>query len=415
MPIRLQSVTPQAGAISTSLAALSSNFDGSSSAPSAFTGTMRPRLTGFASAVMLGEFTDNSDRTGTVASTLSGVTGAFTDQTAPYNLGTLTNLAWTPAWPAVPSTSATINVPADMSFASAVQQSNRRIVVAAGTYTGGLSITGSNLDIVMSNSATLTGNISMASGNQRIRWTGGNVGTLANGCRFTINGGGAFADVLFDDWSFNGRFEVLSTGTTTSRFAFINTTFDGDPRSQFSSQNDGSFMLFQGAGNVNSHTDWIFANVKMDTHSSSNFMCRFMETHRLLVVDCAWAMDHTPGNMPGVRMNENTGPTHFERFLMGGHVFGSLVDAGNDINFYDARFESCSKYTKGFGTNLAWSRAHSSNPPNTGVVNNSTVYSDVGSVGQAFSLGDALTTETGNDLIQSYSSLPDVSGYGAQR
>lgn len=416
MPIRLQSVTPQAGAISTSLAALSSNFDGSSSAPSAFTGTMRPRLTGFASAVMLGEFTANSDRTGTVASTLSGVTGAFTDQTAPYNLNGLTNIAWTPVWPTVPVTSQTINVSSgnESALRSACATSGARVVVAAGTYnlTQTLSFA-SDVDLVGAAGVRINGGGSF-SGVSRVRMTSVDWYTGSDPTVISVSG---CTDILWNDIYLNGRCEALNPGT--HRFALINSTVAGASQTN----GYGDYLWFISAttssdtpGNSARHQDWIHCNVRFE-NSTGNGVNRFQWHDRLLCYQCIGNGNQSAAGPQAFRVGQASDNVHLEEYALFGRAFTSFADA-NRIQVTNFRMQNCTMRPAGQSI-PAWVTYHSSNPPNTGVVEGCTPYLSASGgfggrgVGESVPMSPNMT-DGGNDTIQAYnpSAEPNPDDYG---
>lgn len=133
-------------------------------------------------------------------------------------------------WPAAPVTSRTVAVDTCSEFQAAVQQSNVRITVAPGTYNCSVSIAGDDQDIVMSNSATLNGSVSIdTSGGtdrkERIRWTGGNI--VHNSSQMTWR---AVSDLLLNDVHISGSVILhrdTRLGVCFDRVAIINSTIDG--------------------------------------------------------------------------------------------------------------------------------------------------------------------------------------------
>lgn len=329
----------------------------------------------------------------------------------PYNVTGLTKAEFSPAFARPPSTTGgTENVTTIAEFQAAVALSNRIIQVAAGTYVGNLTITGSNLLILMSNSATLRGNVTIASGNTRLHFRGGNYGDLTTPCLFTLSGtNGALSDILFDDVVLEGVWQATGNGVI-SRVTVINTTVDGDSQGDFAL--DGTFFASSNLPSAR-FNDWFLGNVKMDNRSAGNYVNRFQRMDRIMIVDSAMNMLSTghPGTVAGLRFGELTRRGHVENTLVGNRIYAALNSGGGIQQFEKVRFQNVERYTRGSAT--LWATRFAGNPPNDGVVNGCTVHSDVGGAGTSFALGDDLVTEDGNNLIVSYSVLPDVSSYGA--
>lgn len=234
----------------------------------------------------------------------------------PYDLG---NVPFAYSWPQEPTTNTVINVPSDMSFANAVSRSNVRVNVAAG-YTGaGTSNWGSDVDVVMANTATITSPVNFGS-SQRIRWTGGNL-TVPSGPAITVDNG---SDILVD----NIRVECASGGAIAQlnflsrpfeRVAFINSTFI---------HNDGQYPIFTRAaqGSIRSE-NLIIANIKsLVTRKAS----RIQGVENLIVVDSVFLghIEHDGSEPIGLTSEISSGVgfrLHEENGDLGGVFLDSLV------------------------------------------------------------------------------------------
>lgn len=343
----------------------------------------------------------------------------------PYDLSGVTNLAWTPVWPTAPSTSSTTNVETIGEWQTAVGQSNTRIIVsdASPTYTGNLTVTGNNLDIVVPNTVQLVGDVTM-SGAYNVRWTGGNYNTDPADRDATWTTTETCHDLLFDDINWYGYWDCTSNSASSmARFALINSTLAGDAYNR-ADRHDGTFLWSFTNGRS---ADVIFANVKVDSASSGNWTWRHQFVDRLLIYQCALGMsllrNGSTSDLPGLRFSQLVDYVHVEDCLLGNHVFGSLNNTPTTAyqQFGNAVFESIERYIHAGDSGLngtPLSTRHSGNPANDGTVNNVTTYTLASEArhGSAYSLGaDLVAGPDGNPAIQSYSALPDVSAYGAQR
>jgi hypothetical protein len=88
----------------------------------------------------------------------------------PYSLGTIPTRFGTVQFASVPVTNRSVSVSSSSALSSAVGTNGSRIVVSGGTYSG-ITIRGSDIDLVLSNSATITGPVQVLG--TRVRITGG--------------------------------------------------------------------------------------------------------------------------------------------------------------------------------------------------------------------------------------------------
>lgn len=329
----------------------------------------------------------------------SAPSGGDTDE--PYDLG---SVPFSYSWPAEPVTTQTINVDTMDEFQAAVSQSNVRIVVAEGTYTGDLNITGDDVDIVVSNNAIIYGDVEMRVDNERIRWTGGNIHTIGDG-RVHVRGA---RDLLFDDVYIKGSVQVI--GNSSRRVAVINSTVEHDTT--------GDFSLFM-SPNSGRNEDIIYANIRVDSPTGvGNGTNRNQHTDRMVVVDSVFNMG---GHLStGFRVGENTDELYVADSMITGRIFHSYNEFGN-VNVTNATYDNVTRYTNSISNVGNRFASFNAGVANTGTVNNSQLYSynpsdngDSLNIGQ-FSVPSGGSNPTVRVWSDDISDLPDVSSYGAGR
>lgn len=178
------------------------------------------------------------------------------------------------SWPTAPTTTQTINVTAGnfTSLQNAVNTSGALVNVPAGTYTGTLYITATDVDIVLDDNAIIAGTVEFGDffGNSiRHRWTGGQIsgtGSEGTGDRIYVRGN----DILIDNLKVNSGNAFLIEGAL--RFALINSTVASGYYAVFSQQ-------------FSTNSDYIFANNQFSTTSSAQATVRLMSIDRLVFVD----------------------------------------------------------------------------------------------------------------------------------
>lgn len=266
-----------------------------------------------------------------------------------------------------PVTTSVFNVPADGSFTSAVSVSGRQVIVADGyTGAGRSGGWGNDIDIVMSNTATITSQVDFGNA-QRIRWTGGNIFTSVSGGAGGLNGNG-FTDILID----NLNVETTGSGTATNwavtqqrfqRLALINSTFIGG-------ENWGIFVRpvvnpYTGGAN---HNDMIVANCI--TRSNQLQAARIMSVDNLVIVDSI-GLNGTPGQS-GWRIHYLS-TNVYGKNVIGRGLFlispnGGAPNDGEVINGY---FDNWHNYNL-ISQSQAWANHNAAQ--NTGTVVNSKVH-----------------------------------------
>lgn len=334
----------------------------------------------------------------------------------PFDLSAYT-IPFSVNWPTPPTTSSTINVTTIGEFQDAVQESNVLINVAAGTYTGDLSFSGTDIDVVMSNSATLFGDVYMdpgASGPriERIRWTGGNIDTEgeATPMRWT-----AVRDVLFNDIYIDGTISInrrTSLGQSSQRVAIINSTIDGrEPANSFT-------IFVQQDASVEYYSDLILANVLI--YNDDNNPVRIQQMDRTIVVESYFSgLWPSTSGTSGFRFGENcreafVGGTDSKRTIIIGRVHLNHVPEvmPEDYAIIDSVWDGIDRYNTTDGGGQAFTQLSS----NTGTVSNMDSYFTTG-VGSPpggispFTTGDNVTN------VQSWdgTTRPSTAAYGAQR
>lgn len=285
------------------------------------------------------------------------------------------------------------------------------IIRVNSSFSGSVTILGDDVDVIMSNSATITGGLTLGSGGNRctrIRWTGGNVVG-----RFTgIN----YQDVLFDD--FHNASSVSCDWTAAveqiQRVAVLNSTL------QYTGGGTGaSYHVYIGQVNnaippVTLHQDLIFANTK--------FLCngghaiRIMGVQRILMVDCACNPDGG-ASFAGLRFHYTCQDIWAkDTWVRDGFKIDAVNTGDTGPSFTNALFDNFDRYADdGYsfglwsfnGSGGSWSNS------NTGTVQNSTLYNSSGSGTVGFT---GYTNGGGNDnQVWDGSTVPDYSSVGAVR
>ena len=175
--------------------------------------------------------TDTSANPSAQSSSVSGTTQAF--GAAPYDINTIKATSVSrppPAWvssfqfPTAPTTAASVTASTIGALQSAVGVDGNEITIPAGTYSGSITVSGDDIDIIMSNNATIQGSVVITG--SRIRWTGGNfVGT--GGGDFSVSGSaGGVYDLLLNDISVIADANANNFSGGRDRIVVINSTLD---------------------------------------------------------------------------------------------------------------------------------------------------------------------------------------------
>jgi hypothetical protein len=281
---------------------------------------------------------------------------------------------------------------------AAASRNNVRIVIPAsfGTQSGSVTVSGTHVDVVMSNAAQINGSVTFSNSVQR--WSGGNVtgGWRASGYPIT--------DITWNDVNVINRSDNVVLSAVSARIAILNSTFHTD-------QGGGKWALY--SSSQQRRSDLILANVKQ-TGSPGDQTQRIQNWDRVVMVDGA----NNPrgegfgGSTQSFRMHYNCRDVYIADYIIGPGGFtiagvGTTVNIGAS-NIILERVTSYSSLTQmvvdsqlGSGTNiqrgtiLYSSRASSEGPQNTSA---------------GFSNG-------GGNIIRPWdgSAPPDQPGIGARR
>lgn len=202
------------------------------------------------------------------------VSSSFTpsDSGVAYDLSGF-SIHFTVTQPTPPTTTSTCNVTAGSisSLRACVAQSNVQVSVPAGTYSGALTSWGSNVDIVMNNSATVVGAHEI-NGSTNIRWTGGSMTSTGAYALLLFNA----SDIILDNVNVTSTpssgnegisFRPFSGGTV--RVAIVNSTLE--------------INVGNGWGLLGDIDDLLLANVDF-TNNSTGAAYR-VNGERIVVVD----------------------------------------------------------------------------------------------------------------------------------
>lgn len=305
--------------------------------------------------------------------------------------------------PSEPTTTREVTVTSAAQFNSAARTAGTRIIIGA-SFSGNISIAADDIDVVMSNSDTISGLLSMDPGYaiNRIRWTGGNID--AGGQLQTWRG---VADLLIDDLRILGRVDLhrISGMRGCERVAIINSTLDTRGASGFV-----DFTLYSHNDTSTQHEDIIIANVA--AHNGSNSPIRIQAASRVVIVESAFNPENSSDT--GFRFSSGSNQTFVAgRVDKPTYIVGRIhltYTSPTNVAVTNSTWENVVQYRD---FNQAF--LHLS-VPNSGVVRNHTLYSPSGAGGQIGSLSP-FSDGGGNGAVRAWDgrSLPDASNYGAQR
>jgi hypothetical protein len=334
----------------------------------------------------------------------------------PYPLGVV---PFSYSWPSPPVTSRTIQVNTMAQFQSAVQTNGARVEVAPGVYTGTLNVSGSDLDVVMSNMATCRGcqlnwgNYATVVRPARVRWTGGNF----------VDGGLVLMpiddllvnDVHIDNLASNSPEGIHNlTGSVGSywtgqgvrqgwnRQAWINSTIR--LRGGSSSGGWAFFSNPHGASSAFGNGNLILANVKVQTTGGQNN--RFMAITNLVIVDSVFNPDGLSAN--GMRIHQSTTNVYMRDSWVRGLW---KLDPTNGSDFgpqvLNATFLRVAHYDQALDVLMLQGVS-----PNRGTVTDSVVYSNAGGGTPSVS---PMTGSGNRHLPWDGVTVPNYSAVGARR
>ena len=397
MPVNL---VERNGAIATfgpSTGASAPNFDGTFVAPAPNTGTINSNLQQ-ASGNFDGVFDASPGRTGTIAVTLGAAAGEFQEllnnqgRVDAVLSGRSPHFAF--SYPADPVTTRDVTVNTASEFNTEAAVAGTRITVGS-SFTGNVVIAANDIDVVMDNGLTISGNFQISASISRIRWTGGNIGTM---------GIANCDDVLFDDllvYSDSSTAILSQPNNMIGAFGTCNRVFCINSTFQLEHDPGTPSNLYQWAMNASGTTDprasdYFFGNCKFETIALGQNN-RFQSLSKLMLVDCVMNPTHISGS--GLRIHwcedvwirdswfEGQGNLTNTASSPSPTVANGLLDNVDGYNSFYATYD---------GTN-------------TGTIQNTTLFGGTLSIGPF--------TDGGGNSSASWdgSTLPDSSGVGAIR
>jgi hypothetical protein len=237
------------------------------------------------------------------------------------------------SWPTAPNTTQTIDVtPGSISsLRNAIATTGARVVVPAGTYSGNLTIWGSDVDVVMDNAAFLQGYVGIRQ-QSRVRWRGGNISDQNSGYAVLLFDA---TDVTFDNVNIesnqsgsagNEGISFRPAGVGTNRFAFINSTLE--------------FTDGNGWGLLGPCNDCILANVDI-TNNSTGATFRTTGNRQIVVDSVMDARGNTAMRTSGTTDLYwaniiNIGRIHTDYSSAGGPAFDINNGVARNISKYDS-------------------------------------------------------------------------------
>lgn len=291
------------------------------------------------------------------------------------------------------------------------------VITINESFSGAVNITADDIDVVMSNAATITGTLSIGGTGlvSRVRWTGGNLVGSVYGWRHN--------DLLFDDfWAYvtgdgsedNHQFGRASWNSEAffRRLAVLNSTFEVR-KSSAGIGNAWSFFTQQNPDSLNDatrHEDLLFLNSKSLTTGVHTH--RIMSVRRMVYVDSAFNPDRTASST-GMRMHLGCEDVWFkDSWAVNGMAVGHVSTAGEGVHVGNGLFDNFDRYVDG---SVYMYGAFVDPYPNTGEVINSTLYSEAGASG-SIDIGGGITLGAGNSRgAWDGVTVPDYSTVGAIR
>ena len=180
-------------------------------------------------------------------------------------------------WPTEPTTTRSVTVTTMADLQARVAEDGWLITIpsAFGTQSGNVSVTGDNIDVVMSNSATINGDLSLGpSGSGRAqyhRWTGGNINGNVEWRRVD--------DVIIDDVYSDASGGANQGGDGCSRVVLMNSTLE------VNGPTANNWALHNQTPTVGLCFDWLIANCVIAGAASGGQTHRLNGITRLIHVD----------------------------------------------------------------------------------------------------------------------------------
>lgn len=338
-------------------------------------------------------FTPTAPASGTNASRISDV---LNGRTAPFTLTTPTD-------PTITDTSTCTSVTSASQFNNCADDAGTRITITA-SFSGNVAVAADDIDVIMGNAYTITGDLDFSSGTDRVRWTGGNIDGQIN-----ITAGN---DVLFDDIYITTTYpdyNYIGAGGN-DRVAFINSTLE-----YVGSTSGNTWVWFVlNSAAPNRHDDWFVGNVLFVGESTPSLV-RFQSMLRLAVVDVV--SNPTGDSNHGLRFHDGCEDVWVRDTWVRGDVkidnIGSPTNAGL-ANIADATFDNLDVYNPGSITFTSYVDDSPQTVTNSGTVSNSTYNAQSGA--GSFPTPTGFSDGGGNSQVAwDGSTVPNYSTVGAVR
>lgn len=321
--------------------------------------------------------------------------------------------------PSDPVTTLTCNATSAATFNACADDAGT-LVTVANSFAGNIQIRANDIDVVMDNAYTITGNLAVGDTGlvSRIRWTGGNlVGTMSwwrhndvliDDFYAYVEGDSSEDNHTFGKAAFNGE-------AFFSRMAVINSTFEvrkSDP----GLGNAWAFFAQQNPtpdSDSRRHEDLIFLNSK--TLATGLHSHRIMSVRRAIYADFVGNPDGTA--LTGMRIHLGNEDVWFrDSWVRGGFHVNNVSGSDPAPQVSNALLDNVDRYT---GTNLEnqWYWYFAPNTvANSGEIRNSTQYSQEGAGTGTPEIGSDFTLGTGNSRVSwDGTTVPDSSTIGAIR
>ena len=304
--------------------------------------------------------------------------------------------------PADPVTTRQVTVTSASQFNSEAATNGTEITINS-SFSGNVTITGNDIDVIMSNGATITGNLQLGSfsfRSTRVRWTGGNIsGRLL---------GNNFQDYLFDDFyldSGSGFNDLTAANQRFDRLAFINTTIRNTPSG---GGNDWALFVLQRP--TDQHRGIIFANFKIMSNGGLHAW-RLQSVNDIMIVDSVGNPDGLATS--GLRIHLNSTDVWIKDSWVRGNFHINEVSGSDGYpQVVNALFDNLDRY-EGIGTYAFFAPVTVNN---SGEIRNSRHSSTAGAGSGTISAGGGITVGSGNDRVAwNGSTVPDYSNVGAIR
>lgn len=302
--------------------------------------------------------------------------------------------------PADPVTTRDVTVTSAAQFNA--EASTGGAIIRINTSFSGDIVLRSNCDVIMNNSATITGNLTLGSFSFRCsgaRWTGGN-----------INGrllGNNFQDVLFDDFYLNSGSafnDLTAAANRFDRLAFINTTIQNE-----GTPGGSSWAIFTLQRPTDQHQGIIFGNFKVISDALHAF--RLQSVNDIVVFDSVF--NPTGAASSGMRIHLNSTDAWVKDSWIRGNLHLNEVSGSDGYpQVLNAVFDNTDRY-EALGVYAFLAPV---SPSNSGSIINSRLHTTAGAGDGTVSGGGGITAGSGNDRVAwDGVTVPDYSAVGAIR